>query len=150
MENRVWNPKVGRRVKTRQNTDTYPTGGAIGDRSNNLVKLIGADSVSRRNFKYEGTYYVTEDGELYDKEHVIAKKAQRTGVSFYEVADWEYNERKQLYEPTIRRIVMIKKRRRQPRIQRKDIHFKKHRNGLHKQRHTQKAQIPRQIHGRNV
>lgn len=72
------------------------------------MKLIGADNVSRRNFKYEGTCYVTEDGELYDKEYVIAKKVQRTGVSFYEVVDWEYNERKQLYEPTIRRIVMIK------------------------------------------
>lgn len=108
MENRVWNPKVGRRVKTKQNTDTYPTGGAIGDRSSNLVKLIGADNVSRRNFKYEGTYYVTEDGELYDKEHVIAKKVQRTNISFYEITDWEYNERKKLYQPTIRRIVMIK------------------------------------------
>lgn len=72
------------------------------------MKLIGADNVSRRNFKYEGTYYVTEDGELYDKERVITQKVQRTGVSFYEVVDWEYNERKQLYEPTIRRIVMIK------------------------------------------
>ena len=108
MENRVWNQKSRRRVKTEQNTDTYPTGGAIGDRSSNLVKLIGADNVSRRNFKYAGTYYVTEDGELFDKEYVIAQKAQRTGVSFYEVVDWEYNERKQLYEPTIRRIVIIK------------------------------------------
>lgn len=108
MENREWNQKSGRRVKTKQNTDTYNARGDIGDRSTNLVKLIGADNVSRRNFKYEGTYYVTEDGELYDKEHVIAKKAQRTDISFYEVTDWEYNERKQLYEPTIRRIVMIK------------------------------------------
>lgn len=108
MENRVWNQEFRRRVKTKQNTDTYPTGGAIGDRSSNLVKLIGADRVSQRNFKYEGTYYVTEDGELYDKEYVIAQKAQRTGASFYEVTDWEYNERKQLYEPTIRRIVIIK------------------------------------------
>ena len=108
MENRVWDQKSGRSVKTKQNTDTYPTGGTVGGRSNNLVKLIGADNVSRRNFKYEGTYYVTEDGELYDKEHVIAQKVQRTGVSFYEVVDWEYNERKQLYEPIIRRIVMIK------------------------------------------
>lgn len=108
MENRVWNQESGRRVKTKQNTDTYPTGGAIGGRSNNLVKLIGADNVSRRNFKYEGTCYVTEDGELYDKEHVIAQKVQRTGVSFYEVTDWEYNERKKLYQPTIRRIVIIK------------------------------------------
>lgn len=108
MENRVWNQESGRRVKTKQNTDTYPTGGAIGDRSSNLVKLIGADNVSRRNFKYEGTYYVTEDGELYDKEYVIARKAQRTGVNFYEVVDWEYDEKKKLYQPTIRRIVMIK------------------------------------------
>lgn len=108
MENRVWNQKSGRRVKTEQNTDTYPTTGAIGDRSTNLVKLIGADKVSRRNFKYEGTYYVTEDGELYDKEYVIAQKVQRTGVSFYEVVDWEYDERKKMYQPTIRRIVIIK------------------------------------------
>ena len=108
MENRVWNQKSGRRVKTKQNTDTYPTGGAIGDRSTNLVKLIGADNVSRRNFKYEGTCYVKEDGELYDKERVIAQKVQRTGVNFYEVVDWEYDEKKKLYQPTIRRIVMIK------------------------------------------
>lgn len=108
MENRAWYQKSRRRVKTKQNTDTYPTAGAIGDRSSNLVKLIGADNVSRRNFKYEGTYYVTEDGELYDKEYVIAQKVQRTGVSFYEVVDWEYDERKKLYQPTIRRIVIIK------------------------------------------
>lgn len=108
MENRVWNQKPGRRVKTKQNTDTYPTGGAIGDRSSNLVKLIGADNVSRRNFKYEGTYYVTEDGELYDKKNVIAQKVQRTGVNFYEVVNWEYDEKKKLYQPTIRRIVIIK------------------------------------------
>ena len=108
MENRVCNPEAGRRVKTKQNTGTYPTGGAIGDRSSNLVKLIGADNVSRRNFKYEGTYYVTEDGELYDKERVIAQKVQRTGISFYEVTDWGYDERKGLYQPTIRRIVIIK------------------------------------------
>ena len=72
------------------------------------MKLIGADNVSRRNFKYEGTYYVTEDGELYDKEYVTTQKVQRTGVSFYEVVDWEYDEKKKLYQPTIRRIVMIK------------------------------------------
>lgn len=108
MENRGCNQEIGRHINTKQNTDAYPTGGAIGDRSSNLVKLIGAERVSRRNFKYEGTYYVTEDGELYDKERVIAQKVQRTGVSFYEVADWLYNESKQMYEPTIRRIVMIK------------------------------------------
>lgn len=108
MENRVRNQESRRRIKTKQNTDAYPTGGAIGDRSSNLVKLIGADNVSRRNFKYEGTYYVTEDGELYDKKNVIDKKVQRTGVSFYEVVDWEYDEKKKLYQPTIRRIVIIK------------------------------------------
>ena len=89
MENRIRNQESRRRVKTKQNNDTYPTRGAIGDRSSNLVKLIGADNVSRRNFKYEGTYYVTEDGELYDKEHITAQKVQRTGVSFYEIVDWE-------------------------------------------------------------
>ena len=108
MENRVWNQEPGRRVKTKQNTDTYPTRGDIGDRSTNLVKLIGADNVSRRNFKYTGTCYVTEDGELYDKERVIAKEVQRTGISFYEIVDWEYDEKKKLNQPTIRKIVMIK------------------------------------------
>ena len=108
MENRVWNQESRRRVKTKQNTDAYPTGGAIGDRSTNLVKLIGADNVSRRNFKYEGTFYVTEDGELYDKKYVITQKIQRTGVNFYEIVDWEYDEKKKLYQPTIRRIVIIK------------------------------------------
>ena len=72
------------------------------------MRLIGADRVSRRNFKYEGTCYVTEDGELYDKEYVIAQKIQRTGAKFYEVVDWEYDERKKLHQPIIRRIVMIK------------------------------------------
>lgn len=108
MENRDCNQEDGKRINTKQNTDTNRGRGDIGDRSSNLVKLIGAERVSRRNFKYEGTYYVTEDGELYDKEHVIAQKRQRTGESFYEVTDWEYDERKRLYQPTIRRIVIIK------------------------------------------
>lgn len=108
MENRVWDQEGGRHISTEQNTNTYNARGDLGDRSSNLIKLIGAERVSQRNFKYEGTYYVTEDGEVYDKEHVIAQKVQRTGVSFYEVTDWEYNERKRLFEPTIRRIVMIK------------------------------------------
>lgn len=108
MENRVWNQESGRRVKTKQNTSTYHTGGAIGDRSDNLVKLIGADRVSQRNFKYEGTYYVTEDGELYDSEYMNTHNPIRTGVNFYEVVDWRYNERKEMYEPVIRRIVTIK------------------------------------------
>lgn len=108
MENRIWNQKAGRRIDTKQNTDTYRNRGYIGDRSTNLIKLIGAEKVSRRNYKYEGTYYVTEDGELYDKEHVTNQKMQRTGVSFYEVTDWEYNEERKQYQPTIRRIVIIK------------------------------------------
>ena len=109
MENRVWNQEVGRHVNEKQNTDTNRNRGCIGDRSTNLVKLIGAERVSRRNYKYEGTYYVTEDGELYDKKYVTAQKIQRTGVSFYEVTDWEYNEKRKLYQPTIRRVVMVKK-----------------------------------------
>ena len=94
MENRICNQESGRCAKTKQNAAAYNARGDIGDRSTNLVKLIGAERVSRRNFKYEGTYYVTEDGELYDKEYVIAQKVQRTGVSFYEVVDWEYDEKK--------------------------------------------------------
>lgn len=108
MANRVWNQEIGRDINTKQNNATTRERGYIGDRSNNLVKLISANRISRRNFKYEGTYYVTEDGELYDKKHVTTQKIQRTGISFYEVVDWEYNERKRLYQPTIRRIVMIK------------------------------------------
>lgn len=108
MENRVWNQKTGGDISTKQNNDASRERGAIGDRDNNLVKLIGAERVSRRSFKYEGTYYITEDGEIYDKKYVETNKLQRTGVSFYEVADWLYNESKQMYEPTIRRIVMIK------------------------------------------
>lgn len=108
MGNRIRNQEIRRHPNSKQNYKAYNARGDIGDRSNNLVKLIGADNVSRRNFKYEGTYYVTEDGELYDKERVITQKVQRTGVSFYEVVDWEYDEKKKLYQPTIRRIVMIK------------------------------------------
>lgn len=108
MANRDCNQKVGKHINTKQNTDTNRGRGDIGDKSSNLIKLIGAERVSRRNYKYEGTYYVTEDGELYDKERVIAQKVQRTGISFYEITDWEYDERKKLYQPTIRRIVIIK------------------------------------------
>lgn len=108
MEHRVCNQKAGRNISTKQNNDASRERGAIGDRSRNLMKLIGAERVSRRNFKYEGTYYITEDGEICSKEYVKTQKPQRTGVSFYEIADWTYNERKQLFEPTIRRIVIIK------------------------------------------
>lgn len=108
MGNGNFNPKAGEHTDTEQSTKTHRNRGAIGSRSSNLVNLIGAERVSRRSFKYEGTYYITEDGEIYDKKYVETHKLQRTGVSFYEVADWLYNESKQMYEPTIRRIVIIK------------------------------------------
>lgn len=109
MENRSWNQKAGRDINTKQNNDASRERGAIGDRSNNLVKLIGAERTSKRNFKYEGTYYITEDGEICSKEYVETQKPQRTGAGFYEIADWTYNKRKQLFEPTVRRIVIVKK-----------------------------------------
>lgn len=109
MGNRIWNQEIRRHPNKKQNTETYNRNG-IGTRSNNLAKLIGAERVSRREFNYEGTYYVTEDGEVYDKKDVISQKVQRTGVNFYEVTDWEYNyeKTKKMYLPTVRRIVMIK------------------------------------------
>ena len=107
MENRVGNQEVGRRINTKQNTDTNNRRGGIGDRSSNLVKLIGVERVVRQNFGYEGTYYVTEDGELYDDKYVDTHKPLRTGVKFYEVSNWRYNKKKEIYEPIIRRIVMI-------------------------------------------
>ena len=109
MANRIFNQEIGRDISTKQDNVTCRGRGDIGDRSTNLIKLIGAEAVSKRNFRYEGTFYVTEDGETFDKEYVDTQKPQRTGVSFYEVSNWIYNERKQLYEPIIRRIVMIKK-----------------------------------------
>lgn len=109
MGDRICSQKVGRHNDAEQSTKARKDRGAIGDRSNNLVKLIGAERVSRRSFKYEGTYYITKDGEICSEEYVKTQKLQRTGDSFYEVADWTYNEKKQLFEPTIRRIVIVKK-----------------------------------------
>ena len=83
MENRIWNQKVGRRINTKQNTDTSRRRGGIGDRSSNLVKLIGIKTVVQQDFGYEGTYYVTEDGETYDDEYVDTHNPRRTGVKFY-------------------------------------------------------------------
>lgn len=108
MGNRIRAQKNREYIDAEQNYKAYRDRGGIGDRANNLVKLIGAERVSRRNYEYEGTYYVTEDGETYDNEYVNSHKPIRTGVSFYEVSDWKYNERKGIYEPVIRRIVMIK------------------------------------------
>lgn len=108
MGNGIRNQKNGGYIDQKQDNKTTRERGDIGDRSTNLTKLIGAERVSRRDFKYEGTFYVTEDGETFDKEYVDTHKPQRTGISFYEVSNWIYNEKKQLYEPIIRRIVMIK------------------------------------------
>lgn len=108
MDNRVGNQEVGRNINTKQNTNTNRGRGGIGDRSSNLVKLIGVERVVQQNFGYEGTYYVTEDGELYDDKYVDTHKPLRTGVKFYEVADWRYNKEKEIYEPIVRRIVIIK------------------------------------------
>lgn len=110
MGNRIFNPKAGGHTDTEQSTKARRNRGAIGDRSNNLVNLIGADRVSRRDYKYEGTYYMTKNGEIYDNEYMNTHNPYRTGVSFYEVADWLYNESKQIYEPTVRRVVMIQMR----------------------------------------
>lgn len=106
MGNRICNQEDGGYPKKKQDAKIHDQG-EIGARSVSLVKLIGAERVSRREFQYEGTYYVTKYGETYDKEYVDTYKPQRTGVNFYEVSNWIYNEKKQLYEPIIRRIVMI-------------------------------------------
>lgn len=108
MGNRICDQKNRECIDAKQNNKAYKCRGDIGDRSANLTRLIGAERVSRRDFKYEGTYYVTEDGETFDKEYVETQKPQKTGVNFYEVSNWMYNEKKQMYEPVIRRIVMIK------------------------------------------
>lgn len=73
MGNRICNQETRKHPNTEQNTETYNKGGSIA-RAENLVELIGADRVSRREYKYEGTYYVTEDGEVYDKEYIKSKK----------------------------------------------------------------------------
>ena len=108
MGNRIRNQKNRKYINSKQNFKTYYTRGGIGDRSNNLVKLIGVQRVVRQNFGYEGTYYVTEDGELYDDKYVDTHKPLRTGVKFYEVTNWRYNKEKEIYEPIVRRIVIIK------------------------------------------
>lgn len=109
MGNGIRDQKNREYINQKQDNKFTKGRGDIGDRSTNLVKLIGAEAVSKRNFRYEGTFYVTEDGETFDKVYVDTQKPQRTGISFYEVSNWIYNERRQMYEPIIRRIVMIKK-----------------------------------------
>lgn len=108
MGNGVCNQKNRKYTDAKQNRKTYRDRGGIGDRSTNLIELIGVERVSRKNFEYEGTFYIDENGELYDKKYVDTHKPLRTGVKFYEVTNWAYNERREINIPTIRRIVMIK------------------------------------------
>ena len=108
MGNRICNQKDRRYPEAKQNFKAYKDRGGIGDRSNSLIKLIGLERVVRRDFEYEGTFYVTEDGETYDNEYVNTHNPTKTGIKFYEVSNWRYNKRKEIYEPIIRRIIMIK------------------------------------------
>lgn len=103
----IYNQKNRRYYDAKQNFRTYKDRGGIGDRAESLRELIGLERTVLRDFGYEGTYYVTEDGETYDDEYVNTHSPRRTGVKFYEVSNWRYNEKKEIYEPIIRRIVMI-------------------------------------------
>lgn len=103
----IRNQKDRRHPDAKQDFKTYKNRGGIGDRDENLRELIGLERIVRQDFGYEGTYYVTEDGETYDDEYVDIHSPRRTGVKFYEVSNWRYNKRKEIYEPVIRRIVMI-------------------------------------------
>lgn len=107
MGNRICNQKNRRHTDTEQNFKAYKNRGGIGDRAESLPELIGLERVVRQDFGYEGTYYVTEDGETYDDKYVDTHNPRKTGVKFYEVSNWRYNKRKEIYEPVIRRIVMI-------------------------------------------
>lgn len=108
MGNRICNQKDRRYPDKKQTFKAYKDRGGIGDRSGSLPELIGLERVVRQDFGYEGTFYVTEDGETYDDKYVDAHNPPRTGVKFYEVSNWRYNRKKEIYEPVIRRIVMIK------------------------------------------
>lgn len=108
MGNRICNQKTREYIDAEQNYKAYGDRGGIGDRAASLIELIGTERVSQRDFGYEGTFYVTEDGETYDNEYMNNHNPIRTGVNFYEVSNWRYNEKKEIYEPIIRRIVMIK------------------------------------------
>lgn len=107
MGSRIRNQENREYTDAEQNFKAYRDRGGIGDRAGNLPELIGLERVVRQDFGYEGTYYVTEDGETYDDEYVDTHNPRRTGVKFYEVSNWRYNKKKEIYEPIIRRIVMI-------------------------------------------
>lgn len=104
----IHNQKDRRRPDAKQDFKAYRDRGGIGDRAGSLPELIGLERVVKQDFGYEGTFYVTEDGETYDDKYVDTHNPLRTGVKFYEVSNWRYNKRKEIYEPIIRRIVMIK------------------------------------------
>lgn len=111
MGNRICNQKNREYTEAKQNYKAYRDRGDIGnigDRSSSLTELIGVKRVIRQDFEYEGTYYVTEDGETYNDKYVNTHKPQRIGIPFYEVSNWIYNKEKEIYEPIIRRIVIIK------------------------------------------
>lgn len=108
MGSRIHNQKAGRYPDAKQDFKAYKNRGGIGDRDENLRELIGLERVVRQDFEYEGTYYVTEDGETYDDKYVNTHKPQRIGIPFFEVSNWRYNKKKEIYEPVIRRIVTIK------------------------------------------
>lgn len=107
MGSRINNQKDRKHPNAKQNFKAYKNRGGIGDRDENLRELIGLERLIQENFGYEGTYYVTEDGETYDDEYVNTHYPRKTGIKFYEVSNWRYNKRKEIYEPVIRRIVMI-------------------------------------------
>lgn len=107
MGNRIRNQKNREHINAKQNYKAYRDRGGLGDRASSLTELIGVERVVRQDFGYEGTFYVTEDGETYDDEYVDTHNPPRTGVKFYEVSNWRYNKRKEIYEPVVRRIVMI-------------------------------------------
>lgn len=108
MGSRIHNQKDRKHPNAKQDFKAYRNRGDIGDRSTNLTKLIGTGRIMRQDFGYEGTYYITEDGEIYDDKYVDTHKPQRIGTPFYEVTNWRYNKEKEMYEPVVRRIVMIK------------------------------------------
>lgn len=103
----IHNQKDREYPDAKQDFKAYKNRGGIGDRASTLPELIGIERTVRQDFGYEGTFYVTEDGETYDDEYVETHNPPKTGVKFYEVSNWRYSRKKKIYEPVIRRIVMI-------------------------------------------
>ena len=83
MGNRIRNQEVRKYPNAKQNYKAYGNRGDIEDRSSSLTELIGTERVSRRDYGYEGTYYMTENGKTYDNEYMNCHNPQRTGVNFY-------------------------------------------------------------------